>query len=129
MSSRIETSLNYLAFDTKYAAEKPYTSFINLSDLSPVKKNTNIVLQSVQKVSITDLRQVNIANFSLDNQGFELAFLGQQFRNSDFDDEEWIRNVYYPYICRFLVNKLDGAKEAHVFEHQVDELLLAYHLL
>lgn len=116
MNSRIIASLNYLAPDPKFQAEKPFTCFLDLSKI-PQAKTTNIVTQTVEQVSIADVRSA-VDDLSLDKQGFEVADLGQRFLITDFDDEQWIREVYYPFVCGFLVDKL-GAKDAHVFEHQV----------
>lgn len=115
-SKQVLASFKYLARDPKYLTEKPYTCLIDLSDV-PGAAATNIVSDSVSDIPVTDVRD-DITELSLDQHGFEVLDVGRGFSIGDFEDQAWIKRVYYPFICKLLVDKL-GAKKAHVFEHQV----------
>lgn len=115
-SNQVKASLKYLACDSRYLTEKPYTCLMDLSDV-PGAAATNIVSDVVSDISVTDVRD-STAELSLDQHGFEVLDVGRGFSIGDFEDQEWIKKAYYPFICKLLVDKL-GAKEAHVFEHQV----------
>ena len=114
--TQVKASLKYLACDPKYMTEKPYTCLIDLSDV-PGAAATNIVSEVVSEIPVTDVRG-RTAELNLDQHGFEVLDVGQSFSIGNFEDQEWIKKEYYPFICQLLLDKLD-AKEAHVFEHQV----------
>lgn len=113
---QVHASFKYLARDAKYLTDKPYTCLVDLSDV-PGAAATNIVSDSVSDIPVTDVRD-NFTKLSLDQHGFEVLDVGRGFSIGDFEDQAWIKRVYYPFICKLLVDKL-GAKKAHVFEHQV----------
>ena len=116
--SRLLVSLSYLAREAKFEEEKPFTCFIDLSAV-PQAETSNIINMKVDNVPVADVRDYAHL-LDLDKHGFEVANLGQSFKATDFEDERWLQAVYYPFICRLLIDIL-GAKEAHVFEHQVNK--------
>ena len=116
--SRVLVSLNYLAREAKFEEEKPFTCFIDLSAV-PQAETSNIVNVKVDNIPVADVRDYACL-LDLDKHGFVVANLSHCFEATDFEDERWLRDVYYPFICRFLIDSL-GAEEAHVFEHQVNE--------
>ena len=111
-------SLSYLARDAKFEEEKPFTCFVDLSAV-PQAETSNIINTKVDNIPVADVRD-HAHLLDLDKHGFEVANLGHSFQAADFEDEAWLQDVYYPFICRFLIDAL-GAEEAHVFEHQVNE--------
>ena len=117
--AQMNVSLNYLARIPKYDEEKPFTCFIDLSGV-PEAETTNIVNEAVDKIPVLNVRGEE-SQLQLDQQGFEIGVLGMQFKDADFHDDKWLKERYYPYICQYLIQKL-GAKEAHVFEHQVNDI-------
>lgn len=116
--SRVLVSLNYLAQEAKFKEEKPFICFIDLSAV-PQAETSNITNVKVDNIQVADVRD-HACLLDLDKHGFEVTNLGQRFKATDFEDEQWLQGVYYPFICKFLIDTV-GAKEAHVFEHQVSE--------
>lgn len=115
-SNQVKASLKYLAPDPKYLKEKPYTCLVDLSGI-PGAAATNIASDIVSEIPVTDVRG-STEELSLDEHGFQILDVSKSFSISDFEDQEWIKTIYYPFICELLVRNL-GAKQAHVFEHQV----------
>lgn len=126
--SQTFVALNYLARDPKYEEQKPFTCYIDLSTVTQAE-TSNLVTETIENIPVVNVRGQN-HDLQLDQQGFEVVNLGQSFQAADFQDQQWMQDIYYPFISRYLVDKL-GAKEAHVFEHQVEESLLfsSLHLL
>lgn len=110
----LKASVNYLKRDSLYDVEKPYTIYVDISKV-PGAKGTNILTTPVS-VEVKDVRGLQDKP-SLEKNGFELIEL-EDFPFDCFEDEDWIRQTYYPSISQFLVAKL-GARQVHVFEHQV----------
>ncbi len=95
-------SLKYLRRDAKYDHEKPFSCLIGLS-IVPGAEQTNIVIMDGRKHS---------PEFDLDKTGFELIDIGDFHQARNFEDTEWLRKVYYPFVEEMVLQKL-GAKEAH----------------
>ena len=114
--STFKTSLKYLRRDPKYETEKPYSCLIDLS-IVPGAEQTNIVSDVYENITVKDGRKY-LRELDLDTTGFQLVNLGDQFSMENFEDNEWLKKVYYPFICELIVREL-RAKEAIVFEHQV----------
>lgn len=113
----IKISLNYLKRDPTYDKEKPYICLLDLRDI-PGAESTNIITEMFDNIPVTNLRTCSHIKLSLDDQGFERVEFDSRFAISDFDDEKWIKAVYYKFLCDLLIEKT-GATEAHVFQHTV----------
>jgi hypothetical protein len=109
-------SLKYLRRDPKYEREKPFSCLIDLANV-PGAEQTNIVSDIFENITINDGRE-HAQHFDLDKTGFELIDLGTSHPASNFEDTEWLKKVYYPFVEDMVRRKL-GAKEVLVFEHQV----------
>jgi len=109
-------SLKYLRRDPKYEHEKPFSCLIDLTNV-PGAEQTNIVSDVFENIVIKDGRK-HSQEFDLDNTGFELVDVGDHYPASSFEDTEWLKRVYYPFVEEMVLRKL-GAKETRVFEHQV----------
>uniref|UniRef100_A0A0B7K4N7 Uncharacterized protein n=1 Tax=Bionectria ochroleuca TaxID=29856 RepID=A0A0B7K4N7_BIOOC len=109
-------SLKYLRRDPKYEREKPFSCLIDLTHVSGAEQ-TNIVSDSFDNIVIRDGRK-HAPEFDLDKTGFELIDVGDHYPSSKFEDTEWLKQVYYPFIENLVIQRL-GAKEARVFEHQL----------
>lgn len=116
-------SLKYLRRDPKYEREKPFSCLIDLTHVSGAEQ-TNIVSDSFDNIVIRDGRK-HAPEFDLDKTGFELIDVGNHYPSSKFEDTEWLKQVYYPFIENLVIQRL-GAKEARVFEHQVCQVSLSW---
>jgi hypothetical protein len=67
--------------------------------------------QEVRPVEVSDGRG---RSFSLDSNGF--VFVEHKTAVKDFFDQAELEQVYYPEVA-FLIQKMSGAKRAHVFDH------------
>lgn len=109
-------SLKYLRRDPKYEREKPFSCLIDLANV-PGAEQTNIVSDVFENIVIKDGRK-HSHEFGIDKTGFELVDLGDHHPASSFENTEWLKRVYYPFVEEMVLRKL-GAKEVRVFEHQV----------
>lgn len=119
LDNPITTTLHYLKLDPKWNDEKPFTLFVDVSDIQGAQ-NTNIVKEAVPGISVHDARPSLDGNdrLTLDINGFEMIHLRQDDSPDDFENPKWVEDHYYPYLCRLLKGRL-GAKEARVYEHKV----------
>ncbi|KAJ6079730.1 hypothetical protein N7467_009483 [Penicillium canescens] len=115
-SSKFLGNLKYLRRDPKYEIEKPFSCLIDLTKV-PGAEQTNIVSDIFKDITIHDGRECR-QKLGLDTTGFELIDFNDQFLETSFEDTNWLKTVYYPFIENMVVQAL-GAKEAHVFEHQL----------
>lgn len=78
---------------------------------------SNIAAGEVREVEIQDLRGLE-SQFSLDKQAFSTD-QGVESAETAFDDDDHIREVYYPEVVESVKKNVAGAQEVIIFDHTV----------
>jgi hypothetical protein len=115
--SSLETGLYFLAKDSKYESEKPYTVRFDTEGKFPYTNISNVKHQ----VELTNLRPILSASprkFSFQRNGFEVLEIPDRMTFEDFNDDETIRTVHLPYLLKMIQTKLKTGK-IHVLEYRV----------
>ncbi|KAI1617987.1 hypothetical protein EDD37DRAFT_250930 [Exophiala viscosa] len=116
-STDVKATLFYLKHDTRWQREKPYTLFVDVSNI-PGAENTNIEKEAVGDIVVRDARS-SPTLLTLDVHGFEVMRLSEDvFKPESFEDPVWTEANYYPFLCKAVQQAL-GAKEVRVYEHKV----------
>jgi len=116
MSTHITAEFNYLKPDPRWDVEKPYTLFLDVSNIKGAEP-TNIIKEPVKNVKVTDVRNLS-EEIEMDKHGFEVVDLGRQFEPRNFTEEEWVHTCYYPQACKLVKEKV-GAKEVRAYQHKL----------
>lgn len=111
--------LFYLKPDPKWAVEKPFTLFVDVSSVKG-SSNSNIIKEAIEDVTIYNVRN-KTDDLSLDRCGFEVIPVGNQFAAECFEDRKWVEDTYYPFICGLMKDRL-GAADVRIYEHKVAAL-------
>jgi hypothetical protein len=115
----VQTSLYYLAKLPLYEEEKPY--FLNWPVAGvPGAEQTNLSHKRQENINVYDIRGRE-ADFSIDEQGFQLVNLVTKVGNDDFENDATVREKYYPEVVDLVKREL-GASAAFVFEHTASYL-------
>ena len=108
-------TLYYLKRHPRWAIEKPYTLFADVSKIEGAL-STNIVKEAVEQVPIVNVRSRK-HDLSLDVNGFEVISSSDGFSAGSFEDPKWVEDVYYPSVCNMVKERL-GAKDVRCYEHK-----------
>nr|VWO99179.1 N/A [Ganoderma boninense] len=102
----VPTSLNYY---TPIGTEEPYQYVLS----PPAGKEPNNIGLDPRDVTVHDARGRE-SEFSLDTNGFQ--FVNYPSVEKEFDDDERIKEVYYPEVEK-LLKDVAGAKRVFIFDH------------
>lgn len=105
----VHTTLNYSSFLTD---ETPYNYVYNPPDNKP---RTNL-LPEPHPALIHDIRGKE-DTVSLDKNGF--AFVKSPSKETEFVDEERIKDIYYKEVEELLKKHVPGVKRVHIFDHTI----------
>ncbi|PMD44120.1 hypothetical protein L207DRAFT_563173 [Hyaloscypha variabilis F] len=109
----IQATIYYLERHELYDQEKPYMFAFDVSTLEIEKTNHRY---EERVVLINDARGREPI-FELDVHGFCFQKAPTNLKGSDFDDDEAIRNKYYPEVREVLRAQFPDAVEIHIFAH------------
>ncbi|KAI1768678.1 hypothetical protein GGR53DRAFT_476573 [Hypoxylon sp. FL1150] len=114
MSGPVHTCLDYLERKDAYFEPGGAPYYVNY----PVQgiPQTNVVHQP-HPVLIRDLRHA-LDRLDIDTHGFKLMKSQTSLAKADFEDDDVIRNKYYPEVKALLKEAL-GAREVYIWEHTV----------
>jgi hypothetical protein len=112
--SDVVADLIFLEKDPKHETEKPYKLQY---DPGPGLPRWNCKNQSRGGITIHDIRGEE-PNFTVENQGFEVAKLSTELSPEEFSNDDKVRRVYYNEL-RDLCKKRFGAQRVEVYEHKV----------
>lgn len=116
---KLETGLYFLAQDSKYDTEKPYTVRFDPKGKFPYTNIDNVK----HDVELTNLRPIlndSPDKFTLEHNGFEIMTIPERMTYDDFNDDEVIRAVHLPYLLTALQTKFKTGK-IHVLDYRVRE--------
>lgn len=111
----METQIYYLDRLPLYKKEKPYMITFDVSEFPLAKTNHNYVQHNI---IASDVRP-DMKLFSLGENGFEFGNWQTSLQNAEFDDDETVRNRYYPEIECLMRNRFPDAKNVHIMAHLV----------
>ncbi|KAF3164219.1 hypothetical protein TWF225_010986 [Orbilia oligospora] len=104
----------YLSRLELYRKQKPFMVTFDTSTFEGSKK-TNHLYESYP-TRIVDMR-AHMGQYKLNLHGFEVCHWDTPLVSNDFDDENILREKYYPEIASQLQKHLAGVSTVHVFQH------------
>ncbi|EGX45093.1 hypothetical protein AOL_s00173g194 [Orbilia oligospora ATCC 24927] len=104
----------YLSRLELYRKQKPFMVTFDTSTFEGSKK-TNHLYESYP-TRIVDMR-ADMGQYKLNLHGFEVCHWDTPLVSNDFDDENILREKYYPEIASQLQKHLAGVSTVHVFQH------------
>lgn len=117
-SQQVRSSIAFLSDLKLYLDEKPYFMLLSKNRYCD-SILTNIVHDVYRNVLFTDIRGYE-GCFKLDVHGFELHRHLTSLSDSDFDNDQLIRGVYYPEVETYL-QRLLGAEKVRIMQHTMRE--------
>lgn len=115
----IATTLLYLKHEKGYLEPGGAPYYMNYPVQDLPQTNTN---HQPHEVLVRDLRQ-DLDQLNMDTHGFRLYQSPTLLIKQDFEDDDIIRNKYYPEVEALLKSAL-GARQVHIWEHTVRTLNL-----
>ncbi|TAQ88908.1 hypothetical protein B7494_g2748 [Chlorociboria aeruginascens] len=110
---QLQASIYYLRRLELYKLEKPYMLTFDPSGLGGERTNHDFIRTTVKLHNAQSCRE----NFNLDVHGFAIREWPTGLDSSDFDDDEIIKQKYYPEIISRLKILRPDAKEILVLNH------------
>ncbi|KAH8753206.1 hypothetical protein F5882DRAFT_308780 [Hyaloscypha sp. PMI_1271] len=108
----IQTEVDYLIRDPKHEHEKPYEIRYDPGGVIP---ETNMS-DETRPILVHDFRPFqNCQSFS--EYGFSSARIECAVKSTEFDDEQKVKEVYYPEIKKLMWQRFPGAAEIKILEH------------
>ncbi|KAF3141491.1 hypothetical protein TWF594_006045 [Orbilia oligospora] len=104
----------YLSRLELYRKQKPFMVTFDTSTFEGSKK-TNHLYESYP-TRIVDMR-AHMGQYKLNLHGFEVCHWDAPLVSNDFDDENILREKYYPEIASQLQKHLAGVSTVHIFQH------------
>ncbi|KAF3107967.1 hypothetical protein TWF569_005566 [Orbilia oligospora] len=104
----------YLSRLELYRKQKPFMVTFDTSTFEGSKK-TNHLYESYP-TRIVDMR-AHMGQYKLNLHGFEVCHWDTPLVSNDFDDENILREKYYPEIASQLQKHLAGVSTVHIFQH------------
>jgi hypothetical protein len=102
----------------------PGKKAINYVEDPPEGEPKRNVETDERTVQLTDIRDADPASFNLDRDAFALLRQAPGSSSSsdgsiDFDNEESVRDRYYPEVEALLLDSVPGSTRVHIFDHTV----------
>ncbi|KAM0482205.1 hypothetical protein ACHAP7_004435 [Fusarium lateritium] len=113
MSGDTVVRLGFLKDKELYRREKPYILFVGNSKNEEGVPKSNVELQTVEDIPVTDVRD-SCEAYTLDKHGFQ--FITHQQTFSDFEDDNLIKGQYLPQAEKVIMDNIPYAKRILIFD-------------
>ena len=119
--TRILVDIWYLERLPRYREEKPYMITYDVTGFPGAKSNH---VYTKKTVTMSEIRATK-SEFSLGKQGFEFLDWKTELEPTCFDNDDDIRQRYYPEILKYMDAKFPEALCIHIFTHLVNSSRLS----